>query len=130
MSEPARIKQTFLIPSGCKNHLFVVLTEACLEGNILLVSFSTIREERFYDETCMVYPGEHPFIKNPSYIEYRKARIEKEAHLIKCRDTTYWPHHEPVSDELFKRICNGVFDSPHTPKRIKEYYRSNVSSTK
>jgi hypothetical protein len=127
MTEPARKKQTLLIPSGTKNHLFVILTEACPEVNILLVSFSTIRDERFYDDTCIVEPGEHPFIKNRSYIEYRKARIEKESHVIKCSEATYWFPHEPVSDELFKRICNGILDSPHTPKRIKDYYLSNIS---
>ena len=130
MSEPARKNQTLLIPSGTKNHLFVILTEASPEGNVLLISFSTIREERFYDKTCIVEPDEHPFIKKPSFIEYRKARIEKESHLVNCRESTYWFPHEPVSNELFKRICNGVLDSPHTPKRIKDYYRSDVSSTK
>lgn len=127
MGEPARKYETFLIPSGNKNHLFVVLTEACPEGNVLLVSFSTIREERFYDSTCIVTPGEHPFIKKPSFIEYRKARIEKASHVVKCREATYWFPHEPVSNELFTRICMGILDSPHTPKRIKDYYRSNAS---
>jgi hypothetical protein len=130
MSEPVKKSQTLLIPSGSKSHLFVVLTEACPEGNILLVSFSTIREERFYDDTCTVESDEHSFIKKPSYIEYRKARIEKESHINKCKESTYWFPHEPVSDKLFKRICKGILDSPHTPKRIKDYYRSNVSSTK
>jgi hypothetical protein len=70
MSEPARKNQTLLIPSGTKKHLFVVLSEAseaCPDDNVLLVSFSTIREERFYDRTCIVEPEEHPFINKPSY---------------------------------------------------------------
>jgi hypothetical protein len=107
MSEPVKKSQTLLIPSGSKSHLFVVLTEACPEGNILLVSFSTIHEERFYDDTCTVETGEHSFIKNPSYIEYRKARIEKESHINKCKESTYWFPHDFLA-KVSNRIINEV----------------------
>jgi len=113
-------KGTFIIPSGGKDHLFVILTSKCNEGHHLLVNFSSIYEGVFHDDSCVVNEGEHPFIKQPSYIVYRQARIDKATHLIKC-----FKPKEPVSDELFKRICEGLLLSTHTPKRVKLYFLEN-----
>jgi hypothetical protein len=118
-------KNTLLIPSGDKNHLFVILTDKCQEGSHLLVNFSTIRPESFHDSTCVVLPGEHPFIKQPSYIEYRRAEIVNARHIIKCTDSSYFVPNTTTEEALFNRICDGVSASEHTPKRIKTYFLSS-----
>lgn len=114
-------KGTILKPSGYKDHLFVILTNECPEKNHLLVNFSSIHENVYHDDACVVNTEEHPFIKHPSYIEYRKAETVKSSHLIKCGFT----QKEDVSEELFKRICGGLLLSIHTPKRIKKYFEQN-----
>ena len=120
MSFRTQKKGTLIIPSGGKDHLFVILTAKCDEGQHLLVNFSSIYEGAFHDDSCVVNEGEHPFINRSSYIVYRQARIDKATHLIKC-----FKPREPVSDELFKRICAGLLLSRHTPKRIKQYFMEN-----
>ncbi len=114
-------KGTILKLSGYKEHLFVILTNECPEKNHLLVNFSSIHEGVFHDVACVVNAGEYPFIKHPSYIEYRRAETVKASHLIKCNFT----QKEDVSDELYTRICNGLISSIHTPKRIKKYFEEN-----
>ncbi len=53
--------------------------------------------------------------KQPSYIVYWQARIDKATHLIKC-----FKPKEPVSDELFKRICDGPLLLTHTLQTRKK----------
>jgi len=114
-------KGTILKPSGNKEHLFVILTDECAEKNHLLVNFSSIHEGVYHDDACVVNPNEHPFIKHPSYIEYRKAETVKASHLIRCD----FIQKEDVSSDLFKRICDGLMLSIHTPQRIKKYFSDN-----
>ena len=115
-------KGTILKLSEYKEHLFVILTNECPEKNHLLVNFSSIHPNVFHDDACVVNAGEHPFIKRPSYIEYRRAGTVKASHLIKCDFT----QKEDVSDELYTRICNGLMLSIHTPKRKKILQRKQI----
>ncbi|MFZ4524204.1 MAG: hypothetical protein ACOYOE_01315 [Chlorobium sp.] len=103
----------------------MILTEVCPEQCHLLVNFSSIYEGIYYDDAFVVNIGEHPFIKHPSYIEYRLAAIDKASHLLKCADSGYFMPKESVSTELYSRICNGLMISAHTPKRIKKYFADN-----
>jgi len=103
-------KGTLLKLSGNKEHLFVILTEECSEKCHLLVNFSSIHDNVYHDDACVVNSG-----------EYRLAETVKASHLAKCNFT----QKEPVSDELFKRICDGLILSRHASKRIKKYFIDN-----
>ncbi len=64
---------TLLIPSGPSPnfHLFIVLTNPiAFKGfeHVLLVNVSTIHPGIFYDKSCTLHTGDHPFIKPDSYI--------------------------------------------------------------
>lgn len=115
---------TLLVPSGNKNHLFVIVTDACSKGQYLLVNFSTIHPGAYYDDTCLVDPGEHPFIKSASYVFYSHARVEAGARLAKLVETLYWRECEPVNDNLLKRIYDGFLRSPHVKNWVKNYLRA------
>lgn len=77
---------TLLIPSGpIGHHLFVVATRPCLEQNVALVNIAG----RTPDPTCILQAGDHEFIKKPSWVYYRRARIESVAALrlgVSCGD--------------------------------------------
>jgi hypothetical protein len=118
-------KGTILIPSGTacepdKKHLFVVCTDACAEGRHLLVPIASWTND-LCDATCKLAKGEHPFIAHPSYILYRKARIEAAAALIGGVERGGLSPQAPMNGQTFLRIANGVCRSPHTPRKIKVY---------
>jgi len=69
-----------LIPTGPGYHLFVILNAPAdfptyPPRSCVLVSFSTIRSGP-YDATRIVPAGAHPFIKERSFVAYRRARME------------------------------------------------------
>jgi hypothetical protein len=117
---------TLLIPSGPSgDHLFGVITDICAEGRHLIVNISSIPETGFYDATCVIGPGEHPFVTKPSYAYYSMADIQAAERLGRMVDGwVYRRHNADLSPDLAQRIEDGVLASPHTKRRIKNYYRA------
>lgn len=115
---------TLLIPTGPGYHLFVILnapanfptypTRSCV-----LVSFSTIRAGP-YDATRIVRPGAHPFVKEPSFVGYRQARMETSAVLAERVDSGMYVVREPVADTLRTELIAGLYASPLTPGYLKK----------
>jgi len=121
---------TLLIPSGTpKNqdqfHLHIILTDACKDNRRLLVNITTVYSGAHYDRTCVIEPGEHDFVIDPSYVVYRRAKTSHMKHLTICVDGWVFRPHDPVSSELFNRICGGVEASSFTPRDMKGYFRQN-----
>lgn len=115
---------TLLVPSGETHHLFVILnTPADFETyppqSCVLVSFSTIRQGP-YDVTCVVQPGVHPFIREPSFVAYRHTRMETSAVLAQRADAGVYIPREPASDELRRDLIAGLYASPLTPRYLKK----------
>ncbi|RZT31794.1 hypothetical protein [Cupriavidus agavae] len=80
-------RATLLIPSGPpadpeRFHLFVLLTDPDPEGRVLLASFSSIKPGMFHDPTCIVEPGEHPFVTRLTWVNYSHCRIEEATKLL------------------------------------------------
>jgi len=118
-------KGTILIPSGTthdagRKHLFVVCTDACVEGKHLLTRISSWIND-LCDPTCRFAAGEHPFIKHTSYLLYRKSRIELGADLVKGLDNGMLAPHDPINGQTFLRIVTGICRSPQTPRKFKIY---------
>lgn len=119
---PARC-DTLLIPSGPSEHLFVITTDACPMGSHLLVNFSSVKAGRTIDSTCIIEPGEHPFIGHRSFVLYRSAQIQTANRLSTLVDGWLYKPHERATSELTDRILSGFSVSPFTPNFIKSYLR-------
>lgn len=120
-------KDTLLIASGPlsdpdKKHLHVAITAACSNHHHILVPICSIPEDLYYDRTCILTPEDHPFIKHSSYVDYGLIKQRHAAHLQKYLENGTYLVKEVVSDDLFKRICNGITESDHTPGwAVKQY---------
>lgn len=120
-------KKALLMPSGPahdldRKHLFVILTEASKTGHYLLVPISSIKEGRFYDPTCEVATGEHPFVTTKSSLEYRFIQLKHGTAIIKGIESTLFIEKEAISESLYQRICAGITVSRHIPKwAIKDF---------
>jgi len=119
---------TPLIPPGnAGDHLFVALNDPCrFEGYgpnpcVLLVNLSSVREGVPYDATCVLNAGDHEFIRHPSFVFYRNARIEPESHVVRLVQQGVFKPHVAVSVEVLQRIKVGLFASPHTKREFKRF---------
>ncbi len=121
-------KATLLVPSGPlhdpdRKHLFIVLSDPVTDEQVvLLVSISSVKPNRWNDEACLLYRGDHPFIKKESFVDYSSARIEPATKLTKAIDQGVFIPREPISEVVFERICAGVMASRRTPKDIKRFF--------
>lgn len=103
-------------------HLFVIVLDA-KDGNqhqMVSVPVCTARDYAKIDPACIIQPGEHPFVKAESFVQYRDARIDPANHLIRCvKERTFTPH-SPASVELLEKIKQGLLDSRFVKRYLKD----------
>ena len=125
-------RATLLVPSGPQNdssrkHLFIVLTDPCDDGTgtkfILMVSISTIKTGLPYDPTCILYAGDHPFVKRESFVCYQKARVEEANKLLRGVSEGLFIPQDPMQSGVFARICKGLEESRLTSAKSLNFYR-------
>jgi hypothetical protein len=122
-------RKTLLIPSGPQlqedlRHLFIILNEPFEDQRVLLVNVTSYRATlKNQDKTCLLLPGEHPFIKTKSIVFYQKAMLQMSQKLIDGVASGKLIQHQPVSDAVFERIVQGLFVSKFTPNYILDFAR-------
>lgn len=126
-------RATLLMPSGPPGdperlHLWVILTDPCpLEAN-LIVSISTLRDDRFHDPSCILEAGEHRRITAKSWANYRLGRAIHSRVLIKGEAAWYYRMDAPVSDAVYDKLCAGLLQSEHTAQRLRRYFEGKVAA--
>jgi hypothetical protein len=128
MSSPQK-QNTLLMPSGPvndldKKHLFIIVTDACKSHQHILIPVCSIKEERYTDMTCVLTAGEHEFLKIDSYIHYA---LTKQKHIEALKQgiaNGNFILKDDVSDPVFKRVCDGIVASKHTPRWAKRDFLS------
>ena len=126
-------RATLLVPSGVvgdpdRKHLFVLLTDPADDGageiSVLMVSLSSLRPGVPHDASCILYSGDHSFVKRQSYVVYQKARIEAVDKILRgVKDGKLIPH-DPMESGIQARICKGLEESRLTPAKVLKFYRS------
>ena len=112
---------SLLIPApGLGNtHLWIVATAP--DPRCILVSLTTLRFDR--DQTVVLHPGDHPFVRHQTVALYGDARVVSiEALQAQVRAGTAKPH-LPCSNGMVKLIQAGILASPHTPRKVETFYR-------
>lgn len=129
-------RATLLIPSGPQNdqsrkHLFILLTDPqddeAGKKCVLMVSLSTIKPGMPHDPTCILYAGDHPFVKHNSYVAYQKARLEEANKLLRGVRNGQLAPHDPMDSAIFVQICKGLEESRLTPAKLLSFYRRAIS---
>jgi hypothetical protein len=125
-------RASILIPSGPEGdqkhkHLFILLTDPYKNNNmddswILMVSLSTIRTGVPHDPTCILYVGDHPFIKHESYVFYQKARLENADKILRGIKSGQLIPQDPIDRSVFARVCKGLQESRLTPPKYLDFY--------
>ena len=125
---------TLLIQSGPsnENHLFVITHGPSViphfhgygvNEKVLMVNASTAYSAtQPHDPACTLAAGDHPFIRHPSFIYYRHARLYDLTHVVNMVNQGVWTPHTPFSAEMLERIIAGVHSSRHIPREFKTLF--------
>lgn len=126
-------RATLLIPSGPahdldRKHLFILLTDPANnpetgKTSVLLTSLSTLNTELPHDPTCILHPGDHPFINRDSYVSYSTSRIQEAAKIVDGVASGVLIAKDLMELSIVDTICNGLAVSPHTAPKILRFYR-------
>jgi hypothetical protein len=118
--------ETYLIPSGPDQHLFVVVTEEDNDGMYILVSISSVDPDIPHDGTCVFKGGEHEFIKHASYAAYEFAMQRHKNFIDDKAKRKVYTRHKDASPELVSKLCDGIKKSPFTKRVIKDGYDASL----
>ena len=123
--------QTFLAKTGSlsdssRKHLYVVLTEpvdtATRKDCIVWVSWSSVKENRFHDRTCLLDVGDHPFITKRTWVNYEHAAIVTVEEIRKNSNRGILVENDPLKEQVINRMVEGLCASDDTPMEVVEFY--------
>jgi hypothetical protein len=122
------VGDTFLLPSSVdgKAHLWIVLTPPEPNGRAVCVNITSHRPA-FCETTVILAPGEHPFIKKESVVQYKDAdflniRALSDAFSAGLEITCY--PRERCSGAMLKKAQEGLLVSKQTKNAVKQYCRA------
>ncbi len=117
-----RVGDTFFAPwpkPDAVYHLFVVVSNLHEDReHVLAVPIMTWDEGK--EATCLLEPGDHPFTRHTSYINYRLTELITAEHIETRIADQRFRTHEPVSGELLPRIRQGAGRSDFLPLEYRD----------
>jgi len=122
---------TVLVPSGPvsdpdRKHLYVVLTNPTVhpkEGTcVAWVSMRSVVPNLWYDQSCILNIGDHPFIKHPTWVDYGRAGVFPVDKIERGIHSGILAQKDPLSEMVFRRITGGLCSSSFTPEKVKDFY--------
>lgn len=119
-----RAGHTFLYPlkEDREAHLWIVATNPNADGMFAAVSLTSLKGSK--DQTVVLQPGEHPFIKWPTCVAYAVADISSCDKLKGYLESGAARMHRDTSPELLKLVFDGFLASDLTKKRVREFIQA------
>jgi hypothetical protein len=110
-----------------KSHLFVIILE-CEDqiGQTIIVNIQSAQGK--FDPTTILRAGDHDFVDHDSYVVYRRARIITYAELEQKVKSGLAKSKQPLTGEVFQRLCEGLLKSPFTPMEVRDMYENYLYS--
>ena len=99
-----------------RHHLWIIINEPVAHGEVALFVNATSLAEGM-EETCVLRPGDHAFIKHDSCIHFAAAKSAtiKQLETLEARGLIH--RRPPVSPTLLAKIRAGAQISPNLPKK-------------
>ena len=111
-----------------KKHLNVVMNNSASPHGMALLALIASYRYANQDSTCLLHPGDHPFIIRPSYVDYLNPQlipVDKLLAHIQPKSTAYKQTNRTVpkpivipyahvSEEVLKRIHDGFYTTKRT----------------
>jgi hypothetical protein len=112
-----RVGETFrFTDADVDDHLWIVISDPTAE-EVVIVSLSTRRFGA--DSSCVLSPGDHPFVRHPTYVAYAFARRVATERLTAALASGDLLPDAPALSELLQRIWDGADVSRMLPLKCK-----------
>lgn len=101
-------------------HLWIVISDPAADSDrVVSVNLTTKRILRNEDHTCVLDVGDHPFVRHPTYVNYRGARITSNAELDDEFRSNVIKLDGGASTELLAKLISAAHKSPFTAREVK-----------
>ena len=118
---PVGAGDTLLFPGGdvASPHLWVILWGPCGPADaVLMVMLTTLRPHS--DRSCILIPGDHPFVRHDTAVAYGNVRRYTAAALDAVIADGTAKRRAPLTAEVLARLRAGFFASTRTPHAMIE----------
>lgn len=124
LDNPPEKCDVFLRPTPRGDHIFFVLTEPIEdkdgEKKVIVINISTVKKDRFVDDTCFVYPRSLPkVIKKKSFVEFRYAELVSVEKLENEDRANELKHRGKMSINIINIILDKLGEHPQVPDEVK-----------
>lgn len=110
------------------NHLHVVLSAPDSRGRVALANLTTHGRPGCGEHCLVLVPGDHPFVRHPSCIPFRRAKLEPLARLEEARRQGSIALREPLSPEVLLLLQQAALRDIHPPRNFKLAVRETLRS--
>ena len=108
------------------NHLYVVLSAPDRRGRVALANLTSHGRPGCGEHCLLLLPGDHAFIRHPSCIPFRRAKLEPLTRLEEARDKGAVTLREPLATELLQRIQQAALNDIYPPRNFKLAVRETL----
>lgn len=108
-----------------ENHLWIVVSNEVTGGKIAVANVTSYRGSSS-DSTCLIHPGEHPFVRHVTCVVYRPAYLADIDPLRRASEQRTLQRHTPLSGELLLRVQQGALSSRFTIGAVKDAVRASL----
>lgn len=99
-------------------HLYFIVAKVDVKR--VVVSLASFTSNVRADDSCIIEIGEHPFIRNRTYVNYKRSEIWSIEQLEKMlEDRKIKRHNEPADRDLIVKILRNASRSQFVKYRIK-----------
>jgi hypothetical protein len=118
-----KLRNTFWMDDSQGGHVYIVMTPTSYP-EVVVVNFTTLN--RFSDRSCIVRPGEHPFIIQESAIAYDFAQVVPTATLDAMLIGGAIRQREDISADLMLKIWEGADKTNRMSIRCRKLFEETV----
>jgi hypothetical protein len=103
-------------------HLFVIILDPEeYTKNTIVVPVNTLRSQK-QDQTTLLKPGDHEFIKDLSFINYSFAKVRSVTFIEQLIRDGKAKTRDPINGSVLEKILIGIRKSDHTPQEVVTMY--------
>lgn len=100
-------------------HLWIVLSEPQQDAeNVVIVNITTLLEWK--DQSCILGPTDHPWIRHDSCVSYQDAKCVAESLLDSLVTSGQLLPQGPLSDDALRKVIEGAEATDAMPNKCRK----------